>query len=683
MKTNVVLPGLFFALIFTIFVLIQPVAAATRTDGMEAFALDTVAGFGTVLKSSHIDPGQKVVFTLQQPSGTQLFFETNANSQGLAIYELNDYYTRQAGIYYVSAELKSLKRPGAPKPFRVYADSVSAARSSVEVSTHIVRLDQDSSSRITVTMTDAYGNPLAGHEVRVISSRNTDTVHTAGGKAYTDAKGFTEFVVSSRDPGVSTYTVYDMTGEIVLERRIQILFTNSKVDFESVGGDDELLADTSAAAPSTVYTFEFEELPEKIYKSDPTTLTLAVYDAEKNVVTNYSGKIHFSVTSDNENFAKLPDDYTFQSEDLGKHTFSLAFQFQQEGDYKMYATDAQNENIYGEKTITVSGIKDTASTSTGNVALNSPSSGKSRENVQTIAGSAVGGKDVKIFDNNVEIGKVTADSEGKFSYRATSLSDGEHSFYAAATDEKGTILGTSDKVTLTIDSTPPEITSITFEPFQDVPGGDPVTVKIISETNLTKASISVEDTLYDITADTSDPSSYSTAFPAPAAAGEHKVKVFLTDELGNEVSYDEQGSFTVAASGRPSAVSNINIFPANGQVNLVWGAARDDTGIKNYRIYYGTGPDALTENVDTFDNETTWYIRNLQNGTEYFFKIVAVDVEGQEGEVTPLVSGTPDASLSVLFPAAPNMMGETGPEMLWLFLPSFLVARWARRRKSS
>ncbi|MEK7544541.1 MAG: fibronectin type III domain-containing protein [Patescibacteria group bacterium] len=647
------------------------------TPSLSISALDTIAGYGTALKATNATPGARIVFTVQQPNSTQLFFDATADSRGNATAELSDYASRLAGIYYVSAEYKGTKKPGAPKPFRVYAESVSPSRSSLVSDLHIASLS--ATPKVNVTLSDAYGNPIVGHEVRLISTR-ADAIRPILRRPVTDTAGFVQFEVSSAMPGLSTLSAYDITAEVVLENRIQIFFTNSVTDSDpAIGGDDLLLAKSSST--SAVHTFEFEDVPDLISKNDPTTLTLTVYDSSKNVVSNYTGKIHFSVTSANANLATLPDDYTFTAKDLGKHTFSLAFQFQQKGDYKIRATDILNDKIYGEKTITVTGGKDGSLVPSVSVNILAPTPGKTGQNVQTVSGTAAPGKDVKIFDNNAEIGKASAGLDGKFSFVTPSLPDGNHEFYVVAVDEKSVILGTSGKVKITVDATPPELTSVSFQPNIDVAPEDPVQVTVVSEPSLSKISVSLGDTLLDLDPDTANPGNYTGTLAAPAQAGTYSVKVFMADELGNEISYDKQGSFTVVSSQKPSAVPNITAFPADARVNLVWGKATDDGTIAHYRIYYGTSAENLDQKVDTRDASTTWYIAGLQNATLYYFNVVAVDDQSQEGEFSPVVTSTPDASINPLFPAAPGSTGETGPEVLWLLVPSILAGRFLGKKK--
>lgn len=688
--------------------LVQPVFVAASAvaipSGIHVTAFDTVAGYGTALKAENVSPAQTIVFTVQQPSGQQLFFSAVANASGVATHEMGDYYTRQAGIYYLSAELKGSRKPGMPSSFTVYPDNVSASRSLFESDSPLVHLN--SSTQLSVQLMDAYGNPISGHQIRILSHRNSDIVDSVG-DSFTDSDGSIFFSVSSEKSGIATFTAYDATSEIVLEKRVQIFFTDSEKNdlffdssdifsgsesdsLQNVGGDNvggdfgKNFAFASVVSAqnniSGIHTFEFEDIPEKIHKGEPFSLTIAAYDNEKNVVIDYEGKIHFSISGSNAPFSTLPEDYIFEPEDLGKHTFSLGFAFQEKGNYVLKVSDFSNNEIYGEKELPVLESKDAPSLfASSSVSIMSPGSGKSRDSVQIVSGQAVVGKDVKIFDNSILLGTATADTTGNFTFTTPPLSDGDHLFSAAAVQENGTILGTSNTVSLTTDSTPPEIFSFSLKPASVSPG-DPVEVTLTSEKDLTKVSLNVADTLYDLESDLENPDTYKGSFPAPTIPGQYSVTVFLADELGNEISYQNQGSFTVSGSQKPSAVPSIHATSSDSRVNLVWASASDDFGVRNYRIYYGVSPDSLTQKVETSDASTTWYLSNLQNGVEYFFLVLAVDHEGQEGALSPLIRATPNLVTDVLFPSASSVMGETGPAFLWLLFPSYFLARKLRKK---
>ncbi|MEA3304531.1 MAG: LysM peptidoglycan-binding domain-containing protein [Patescibacteria group bacterium] len=85
----------------------------------------------------------------------------------------------------------------------------------------------------------------------------------------------------------------------------------------------------------------------------------------------------------------------------------------------------------------------------------------------------------------------------------------------------------------------------------------------------------------------------------------------------------------------PSAVASVQVqADADGsRAFLSWTPATDDEQVVSYRIYYGTDKKFLPYTSQTSDARTSWYVDNLIPGTEYVFKVVAVDNRGNEGKV--------------------------------------------------
>ena len=108
----------------------------------------------------------------------------------------------------------------------------------------------------------------------------------------------------------------------------------------------------------------------------------------------------------------------------------------------------------------------------------------------------------------------------------------------------------------------------------------------------------------------------------------------------------------------------------------------------------------MFSSVDTWDNSTTWYVPDLQNETTYYFSIVPIDAEGNEGlQRTEAISGTPEDAEEVAIEEAElekeeeaaeeaaeeealetaveeeEIPTETGPEVLWILLFSLVFAQ--------
>ena len=78
-------------------------SAYAESTVIEAYAMDTIAGSPSVIRSSQITVNTDVTFTVSKPDGENISFSSQSDSNGIAISELYDYHTKEAGTYYVSA----------------------------------------------------------------------------------------------------------------------------------------------------------------------------------------------------------------------------------------------------------------------------------------------------------------------------------------------------------------------------------------------------------------------------------------------------------------------------------------------------------------------------------------------------------------------------------------------------
>ena len=99
----------------------------------------------------------------------------------------------------------------------------------------------------------------------------------------------------------------------------------------------------------------------------------------------------------------------------------------------------------------------------------------------------------------------------------------------------------------------------------------------------------------------------------------------------------------------PKEVKNVSATAQNGEVTLRWNESTDEDGVVvGYKIYFGrnsvkTGSDSYDEDISV-SSKTTHTIKNLQNGSEYFFALTAIDDEENESETySKEVSAIPEA----------------------------------------
>lgn len=695
-------------------------------DEVHAYGMDTIAGYSALLSTSATYPDRELFFNVKKPDGSVLTIPAVTNSEGIAKIDLYDYHTRKAGKYEVSANLKGNAPNGSWSYFTVHPDRVSAEKSEASVQRTVIKADDVDRGYIAVRIVDQYGNPFAGHFVRLISSRSDDRITAASKDAVTNVNGELTFAVSSKVPGVSIYSVVDATAGVVLAARIEMAFLEGANYLNDAGGHIEYFIPVASAQDAgPLNKFGISGIPELVEPNTNISFSVTAQDQSGLTVQNYAGTIHFSVEGPNSLNVTLPEDYSFKAEDLGIHEFSLGLKFTEAGSYKLVVTDVSNTAVKGELNVAVGSGSVVTTGGGAKPVISSPVEGTYSQNVQTISGTSQSLSTVKIFDNDQEIGMVQSDSSGRFSFQTTPLEDGSHELYAVLLDSSNAVAGTSDTVEFFIDTRAPVVDDLIIEPSSGIKAGDVITLTLISENNLSDAAVIFNLDIYQMLPGTGAEGTYVASFQAPELAGEYPIDVLLVDELGNEDTYQNVAMLSIGENGDgavieedlpdvtdttevagqpPSQVFGVIAYGSDKRVTLVWEAATDDGLINNYKIYYGTDALNLTNVVETKDAATTWYVGGLENGKEYFFAISAVDDMGVESlftselesaipftlEVQTAVTDRPFEALqtaeeeaylrgAAIESRAPDRMVENGPGLIWLLAGTGFLSGFARK----
>lgn len=573
------------------------------------------------------------------------------------------------------------------------ASTVSATKSMMIPESQTVKINKET-AKVTVFIVDENGNPVSGHDVRLISSSSDDLVVPFFGTSISGKNGEVVFEATSSANGLVTYIAYDLTSNTAIDAKSKVVyFDNGNYLF---GSNDV----GNSSGP--VAKLKFDNVAATVYAGDSTTFNLTAVDSQDQTVTSYTGTVKFSINGTNAFYASLPNDYTFTLNDVGAHAFSLASAFKQAGTYNVEARDVNTPSVYGEYTFIVLPKSGTAGGttqvigSTSSITLSNPVAGTYSNPLQVISGNAKAGAKLKVFDNGFEIGSANADTFGAFTYTSNKLADGEHVIYVASVDDAGNVLDKSANVTFKVDTSAPEISGITITPSASVMPNTKITVKLTSKDTLSKATLSFNGNLYEM-AD-SGKGYYEVSLNAPQDNGDYPLLFIVLDQLGNESMIDQKTSVKVSATGSgdfealpASATSlgdvlNVKAVAYDRKVTLNWD--KPATGgdlIKNYRVYYGISPTQLTEAVDTYTNSTTWYIANLKNDTLYYFAVIGVDVKGNtSAHFSNIVQATPNPSVSSV-PSPDVQQGlaggeaigdmkkdpsQAGPEVIWMVVMS-------------
>ncbi|XLM21067.1 Ig-like domain-containing protein, partial [Chromobacterium piscinae] len=90
----------------------------------------------------------------------------------------------------------------------------------------------------------------------------------------------------------------------------------------------------------------------------------------------------------------------------------------------------------------------------------SSSDGITSNNQPTVQGTAEANSTVTVYVDGTAVGTATANGSGVWTYNLTSsLSDGNHSIRATATDAAGNVSGQSSGYNITVDTSAPQVQS--------------------------------------------------------------------------------------------------------------------------------------------------------------------------------------------------------------------------------
>ncbi len=162
------------------------------------------------------------------------------NSSGLATF--SDLSINLAGSKNLTAASTGLTA-ATSSAFSVTAGVASASVSTVSTSPTSVVADGSTTSTITVTAEDAFGNPESGDTVTLTAGSGSSTITPTSGT--TNASGVVTFAVKDSTAQAVTYTATDTTDSITITQTAQVTFTASKLVF------GQQPTNTSAAATIT------------------------------------------------------------------------------------------------------------------------------------------------------------------------------------------------------------------------------------------------------------------------------------------------------------------------------------------------------------------------------------------------------------------------------------------------
>lgn len=686
-------------------------SSATVTDSD-----DTIAGLGTIVEVQ-ADRYEPVEVAITKPNGAQVLLESMTDSKGYAYVNISDYHLRTAGDYTVEARhLTKNEAYGPLSTFQVVPGTVSETESEVSLSKSSANLGE--TVQLNVELKDKYGNPIDGHVLKVLSSKKN--VDSYSPKYATNEDGEMTFYLTGDRSGITELTVLDSSTNKTLANEPKLAFLDSTYTYADAGGSLRTIWLASESGP--IDALEITGLADEIAASESQTITLTALDEDGLAVTDYLGTVRFSST---DGSATLPGDYTFTEDDQGEHTFSLSVKFLTPGEQTLTLTDVDNPSVEGTYTFTVLTEEDYDEDfetedfeREGEFTLISPASGSYSTDDVEVQGEADYGYYAVIYMNEEEAGRTEVEFDNSFTYTLQNIEDGTYVVYVDIVElddsedyETGEIIAvieSSDSETIEVDTTAPEVISISSDP-ETAEQSEVILITVLSEENLENASLLFEDELYEMN-ETATSGKYEVEITVPAEDGEYPVDVILMDQLGNEAQHRDQLSIVVGegassetdetseidddessdeySDGYVGQVTGVTTTSEAGTVYLSWESAESAAGVAFYRVYYGPSSEALYALSETYDSSTSWSIPGLSAGT-YYFSVAAIDVDGNEGALSNVVAGnslegestaSPDADVptgtsepEITSSGTPDSTPDTGPAQTALFLLSLIA----------
>jgi hypothetical protein len=259
-----------------------------------------------------------------------------------------------------------------------------------------------------------------------------------------------------------------------------------------------------------------------------------------------------------------------------------------------------------------------------------------------IKGTAEGGSTVTIIVDGAPVGTTTADAGGNYTYTLPTQADGSHAIKVTVTDASGNTSGASAEMNIVVDTTPPQVPTITTanNPTND----NTPTVTGTAEANSTVTIYNGTSAVTTVSADASG--NYTYTFTTSLADGTHALTATSTDAAGNTSAKSTILNLVVDTQDPSVPTITTANNPTNDNTPTVTGTAEANSTVT---IYNGTSA-VTTVSADVSGNYTYTFTISLADGT-HALTATATDAAGNtsaKSTILNLVVDTQDPSVPTI-----------------------------------
>lgn len=614
-------------------------------------ARDTVAGLSTEVLLRGFPPSSTIPVHIAGETGNGRTLEATTDHAGSANVRLRGDDLERAGEY--DAEVPALYN-AQPARFTVLPETVDPRQSAIIAERRTIAADGRDALSVRVRMTDRYGNPLAGRPVALIASRPQDRILPV--ERETNRDGMQEFTVQTAEAGDMLLRAMDLLSSATIESTLAVA---------AIQTYQRLSAQLGEEFESVAVGFEVTVEPPLLQvEREAQKVTVRALDRQDRTVKSYLGKIIFTTTDPEATVPVMQrpnyGEYQFEERDQGIRSFTLALRFTNPGEHTLTVTASENPTVRGEANVTVVGGTVQKKRS---IEITSHRDGQSiNSTTVTLEGKGPPLINIVALGGREDVAGETA-ADGTF-HIPVRLDPSRREFTIRIQQKPGEGSADSGPIVLLLDTTPPDIASITFSPEKPNPRTSALAI-VLAEPQLKNLAMHLTETpgsppIAIPLEETATAGTYQALFTAPNS-GSYQPLFRAEDEAGN--STELRSALTVVP--KPLAkVENLRGEAKGTAAILEWDPVPDE--VDGYRIYVGEDVLHALYSLDTGRPVTRATVSGLLPGKTYYFSLTAVKGDQESAEKsTPatvdiigltLKVTEEDGSLSLEWPTLPDSL---------------------------